>query len=166
MSWLRGTANAPTPFEAVFGLRPELLACHRELYGRIWDAGLVRPGLLELCRLRIAMLHECEAERAFRHADTGVSDAQVAALPEWPAADCFSDLERAALAIADKIPWQPHGVTDAEVATLRAHLSDPQVVALLLAMMLFDAHCRLRSALAVRPHVGSVPAPLRSGLLY
>jgi|MudIll2142460700_1097286.scaffolds.fasta_scaffold204032_1 alkylhydroperoxidase family enzyme len=167
MSWLRVATDKPSPFEGVLGLRPELLKLYRSFYGQLWDGEMVPPNLLELCRLRIALIHGCEAETAIRHVHAGVSDEQVAALDHWRAAACFSLAERAALALADKIPRQHHEVTDADVAALREHLDDPQVVALTLAATLFDAHCRLRLVLGVTPRPARVDVPAAAdGVLY
>jgi alkylhydroperoxidase family enzyme len=167
MSWLHGVAEAPSAFEGVLGLRPELLQRYRAFYGTLWDSELVAVNLLELCRLRIAAIHGCEAERAIRHAGAGVTDAQLAALDRWRTAGCFSPVERAALALAEKMPWQPHGVTDADVAALRAHLTDGQVVALTVALTLFDANCRLRLVFEIAPQHRLVETPAAAhGVLF
>ena len=140
MSWLQRAADAPSAFEGVLGLRPELLPLYRAFYSTLWNRDLVPAPLLELCRLRIATVHPCDAERAIRHARAGVSEEQVAALSGWRTAACFSPVERAVLAFAEKIPWQHHGVTDGDVAALRVHLTDAQVVALTVAAAVFDAN--------------------------
>jgi alkylhydroperoxidase family enzyme len=111
-------------------------------------------------------VHACDAERAIRHAHAGVSDEQVATLAAWRTAACFSPVERAVLAFAEKIPWQHHGVTDDDVAALRAHLADAQVVALTVAAAIFDANCRLRSVFGVEAHPTVVDAPAADGVLY
>jgi len=167
MSWLESAADAASPFEGVLSLRPELLLLYRTFYGTLWDHHLVAANLLELCRLRIAAIHDCEAERAIRHATAGVTDEQVAALADWRAAACFSPAERAVLAFAEKMPWQHQGVTDDDVAAVRTHLTDPQVVALTVALTLFDANCRLRLVLGVAPQALLVDTPASArGVLY
>ncbi len=167
MSWLRSATEVPTPFEGVLGLRPELLGLYRDLYGKLWDDTLVPPALLELCRLRIASLHDCEAERVIRHATAGVTEAQIAALDAWRTADCFTSVERATLTIADKMCGQVHEVSDEDVAAARQHLSDAQAVTLMLALGLFDAQCRVRLALGVAPQPVTVDAPASArGVIY
>jgi alkylhydroperoxidase family enzyme len=163
MTWLRTPATGPSALERVLGLRPELLALYRAFYGRLWDDLPVAPKLLELCRLRIAALHGCDAEGAIRHRDAGVSADQITALADWRAKAIFTPLERAALAIAEKIPWQPREITDGEVASLRAWLSDAEVVAFMLAITLFDLQCRLRLTFAVAAEPVTVAAPASGG---
>ncbi len=167
MSWLRGVPDAPSPLEGVLGLRPDLLHLYRTFYGTLWDDNLVPAHLLELCRLRIAGIHGCEAERGIRHVHAGVTDEQIAALDTWHQAACFSAAERAALAFAEKMPWQHHGVTDDDIAALRAHLTDAQVVALTVAAAVFDAHCRLRLVFGLEPQPLAVAAPATAhGVLF
>jgi len=167
MTWLRSASDTPTPFEGVLGLRPELLAAYRDFYGRLWDDRLVAPRLLELCRLRVALLHDCQAELAVRHETAGVAAEEVAALEQWQRNDCFTPVERAALAIADKMPWRQHEISDVEVAALRRHLPEAEAVALVLAIGLFDSHCRLRTVLGIEPRRQTVAAPAsKRGRLY
>lgn len=167
MSWLTPVDAQATPFEAVLGLRPELLELYRAFYGQLWDTAAAPPRLLELCRLRIAALHGCDAEAAIRQPAASVTGEQVAALDRWPDAPCFSEVERAALAVAEKMPWQHHAIDDGEVAALRAHLDDAEAIALLVAMALFDATCRLRLVLGLEPRPVEVDAPASaSGRLY
>ena len=167
MSWLQRAADAPSAFEAVLGLRPDLLNLYRTFYETLWDSDLVPANLLELCRRRIAGLHGCEAERVMRHAHAGVTDEQVTTLEAWHQAACFSPVERAALAFAEKMPWQHHGVSDDDVAALRAHLTDAQVVALTVAAAVFDANCRLRLVFGIEPQPMAVEAPATAhGVLF
>jgi alkylhydroperoxidase family enzyme len=166
MSWLR-SADAASPLEGVLGLQPQLLQRYRTFYAMLWERNLVPANLLELCRLRIAAVHGCAAEQALRHARAGVTNEQVGALDDWRAAACFSPVERAVLAFAEKMPWQHHGVTDEDVAAVRAHLSDSQVVALAVALALFDATCRLRLVFDVAPQPFVVDTPAAAqGVLY
>lgn len=167
MTWLPTATDTPTAFEGVLGLRPELLQLQKEFYGRLWEAEPALNGVLELCRLRIAQLHDCAAEFGIRHAGTGVKEEMIAALDKWRGASCFSDVERAAFNLAERLPWQVHEITDADVAALRGRLSDPQIVTLLLALVLFDMHCRLRLVLGIAPHPGVVEVPTStSGVLW
>jgi len=167
MPWLHGVHDAPSAFEAVLGLRPDLLRLYRDFYSTLWNGGLVPAQLLELCRLRIATVHASDAQLALHHAHTGVTDEQVRSLDGWRTAACFSPVERAVLAFAEKMPWQHHGVSDDDVAALRAHLTDAQVVALTVAAAVFDANCRLRLVFGIEPQPLAVEAPATAhGVLF
>ena len=158
MTWLKG-AEGSAPFDAALALRPELRDLYAAFYGKLWDEELLPPNLLELCRLRVAQLHDCEAELAVRHAGAGVSDEQIEALADWSQSDLFAPPERAALTLAEKMPWQHHDLTDDEYAELRAHFGEAGVVALTIGVALFDANCRLRLAFGTEPAPVEAPAP-------
>jgi alkylhydroperoxidase family enzyme len=151
-------------FEAWLAHRPELLALYKRFYATPWDDALLPPRLLELCRLRIAQLHDCTAELAVRDAASGVTDAEVADLPAWESSPRFSDAERAALAVAEKMPWAHHSIVDEEFAVLGRAFRQPEIVALTVALALFDANCRLRLVFeldaAPTGHPPSAGAPL------
>ena len=158
VTWLDG-AEGSAPFDAALGLRPELRDLYRAFYGKLWDDELVPANLLELCRLRVAQLHDCEAELAVRHANAGVSDEQLSALADWSGSDLFSAPERAALTLAEKMPWQHHDLTDEEYGALRSHFGEEGVVALTIGVALFDANCRLRLALDTEAAPVEAPMP-------
>jgi hypothetical protein len=62
----------------------------------------------------------------------------------WPKP--ATDVERAVNALAEKLPFAYQEVSDADVAALKQHLPDKQVVALVFALCLHDAHRRLAAA--------------------
>jgi alkylhydroperoxidase family enzyme len=159
MTWLAETAPGVTPLDRAFGLRPDAYARFRDLYGGLWDPAVIDPRLLELCRLRIATILGCDSERAVRFSDAqdaGVTEADVAALPDWPSSARFSPTERAAIAYAEQYVMDPHELTDEHFATLHEHLDEPALATLSLAVAMFDALARFRLALGVEP---IAPAP-------
>jgi alkylhydroperoxidase family enzyme len=141
--WLSNIANGTSEFEATLGVRPDLSVPYRDFYGSLWkDAA--DPRLLDLCRLRIAQIHRCESERHVEYSFTHVTPTDIGNLEGWRDSARFSEAEQAALTIAEKIPWDHHGITDDDINALKPHLSDADVVTLVCAMVLFDANCRLR----------------------
>ena len=52
-------------------------------------------------------------------------------------------------ALREKMPWQHHEISDDEFAAVREHLGEQGAVALTVAVSLFDANCRVRTALGV-----------------
>ncbi len=166
VSWIESKEGA-TPMEAVLALRPELLDLYKSFYGKLWDDGLLSPSILELCRLRIAMMHECASEMALRHTGSGVSDEKIAELASWESSTLFDPLEKACLRLAEKMPWQHHEIEDSEVAAVTASLGEPGTVALMVALALFDASARLRVMFEV-PAQGEPahPPPSAEGALH
>lgn len=152
-----------SPYEGVLGLRPELLRLYRAFYGALWEDRLLPPRLLELCRLRIAMLHDCEAEFAIRQSESGVGRNDIDDLARWETSARFDAGEHAALALAEKIPWQHHDISDDELADVRGHFGQSGAVALTVALALFDTNCRLRLAFGLEALPLSVEAPARPG---
>jgi alkylhydroperoxidase family enzyme len=159
MTWLAETAPGDTPLDRTFGLRPVAYDRFRELYGGLWDPSVIDPRVLELCRLRIATVLGCVAERAVRYDDAssaGLTERDVAELPRWPTSDRFSPAERACIEYAEQYVMDPHQLTDAHFEALHAHLDEPALATLSLAVAMFDALTRFRLALDVAP-IGPEP---------
>ena len=169
MSWLATHDDSATAggLERVLGLRPDLLERYRAFYGALWDEGVLPARLLELCRLRIAGLDRCEAESAIAHGDSGVTIEERASLARREIPDSVTNLERRVLDVASKVPFEIHSVEDDEIAALRDPLGDDGLVALMVALPLFDVSCRLRLVLEVEPQACEVERPAsRAGTLY
>ena len=164
MSWIAST-GATTALESALEHRPELLALYRSFYGSFWADGLVSRRTLEICRLRIAAIHECEAEWLVRDAEVELTPGELADLRRGSFAG-FSTQEVAALELAEQIPFAHHQVTDEQVASVKATLGEPGCVSLLTALAFFDVSCRLRLALDLEAEPASlVQPPLRDGAL-
>ena len=87
---------------SVLADRPDLANHLSEAHDAAWRA--VDPVLLELCRVRIAMLLGCEAEQRAR---TGAAlpdhlEPMIAGLAEWPTSPRFGSRERACLAFCEQ----------------------------------------------------------------
>lgn len=162
------TSGSGTPLEQLLGRRPAILEAYRDFYGALWDEQVLPPTLLELARLWIAHLHQCDAELAVRHADPGIDQAKVSALLDWRSSKLFSPLERAVLEYAELIPWGHHQITDEQVDAIRREIGDSGFVGLNFAVTFFDANCWLRLLFDMPPSVSMpVPAPAsNSGPLY
>ncbi len=133
-------------FDQLLGLTPELLRDYTAFESRLWSSG-VEPALLELCRVRVALVLGCAGECERRTADVALDDGKLAALEAWESSDVFNSLQRAALRLTDGFVLKPHGVTDADAAALAAHLTPPQMIALIEALALFDGFTRFRMML-------------------
>lgn len=160
-----------TPFERVFALRKNLLEDFRSFYALFWEKRLVDPVILELCRLRIAQLHGCEAELRVRYQpalDAGLTEEKIAALADAGDSPLYSDAERACVALAELFAMDPHAITDADATRVVAVLGDAGTVALVEALALFDGFTRFRLMLGVEAPDARVvaPAPRAAGPVY
>ena len=101
----------------------------------------------------------CKAMR-----DAGFSDEQVAALPAWSVADCWSPVERAVLAYTDCLTLQFGRVPDALFDELQRHLSDEEILELTYITCTYAMHATMSKALRleyddVDDRVVEVPDP-------
>jgi hypothetical protein len=111
------------PASLLANLAPALRAKYEAFAGMPDDAKLAPPELLAFGRAVIDAAH---------------------ALGEWPKP--ATDTERAVNAIAEKIPFAFQEIGDADFVALRALLPDQQVVPLVMALCLHDAHRRVGAA--------------------
>jgi alkylhydroperoxidase family enzyme len=121
----RMMAHAPAYFEQ-----------YCRLGGAIRHKGELDPVVRELAITRTGILCEAPYEVTAHKrigGNVGVTDAQNAALDNWQAATCFSDVQRAALAFTDEIVTR-HRPTDATFQALAAHLTPAALVELQLAV--------------------------------
>jgi hypothetical protein len=164
LSWIE-ERTADTPLEAVLGQRPELLERYRAFYQSFWEEGLLPRRILELCRLRIAAIHDCASEWAIRDADAALGTAELATLKRGEFSS-FSTSEQVALAVAEQIPYSHHQITDAQVAETEREFGAAGTVSLLTACAFFDVTSRLRLVLDVAEQpVTLAQPPLHHGAL-
>ena len=169
MSWLPAAKLEPTQarvtaLDSVFGHRPNLYQEFRDFYALFWEAGLVEPVLLELCRLRIAAILGCGSELQVRYEsarEAGLDESKIAALDDWSRDTRFSELERAALAFAEMFVNDPHAITDDDTYAVAKELGDKGMVAFVEALALFDGFSRFRVMLGVAPE-GDAALEIRS----
>lgn len=157
--------DAATPFEALLAHRPQLLERYRSFCISLWNDARVPRRTMELCRLRVAAIHGCRQEWALRDAAVALDAGELVDL-EQGRFERFNADERAALVIAERMPYGHHQLEDAEVAALRHALGAPGAVALLTAIAFFDAGCRLKLVLEVPgTAIKLFAAPLSSAAL-
>ena len=128
------------------------------------------PKLRELAQTRVGWARgsqfvfsqHCKASRS-----VGLSSEKIAAVPAWQTAECFSPIERAVLAYTDALVYDGGRVADGIFATLKAHLSDEQILELTYITALYDMHAVITRALRleyddVEERVVEVAAPATS----
>ena len=137
---------AASELEGVLAHRPELQARYRAFMQSVRGDGNVPARVLELCRMRIAQLHECAAELELSDPAAPVNTSERQQLAEGQF-DAFTEAEQAALEIAEVIPYAHHQLSDAQVQRADAALGHAGCVALLTALAFFDVNCRLKLTL-------------------
>ena len=94
---------------------------NRKLDPKLRELGQIRAGFA--VGSQFVFSQHCKASR-----DVGLTEDQIAAIPHWQAADCFSPLERAVLAYTDGLVLQRGRVPDGVFEALKAELSDEEIL--------------------------------------
>ena len=112
----------------------------RELSARHRELGQTRAGYA--VGSRFVFSQHCKAMR-----DVGFGDEQVAAIPNWSTADCFSPAERALLAYTDCLVLEHGRVPDGLFATLQDHFSDVEILEFTYITCTYAMHATMSRAL-------------------
>lgn len=137
-------------------LEPSLETRFRAFYDSVQHTNAVPGQILDLCRVRIAFIHGMSDHLLVAAAESGLDDASRAALRSG-AFQTFDRDAQIALALAEKIPFAHHDVTDQEVADARAAFGERGAVALLTALAFVDVFCRLHIVLPSASPVSTFP---------
>lgn len=147
-----GTATGtPGNWWTVFALVPDVFrhavagfalyrSKRRKLDARLRELGQARAGFAR--GSQFVFSQHCKACRA-----AGLSEAQVQAIPAWSTAEVFSPLERAVLAYTDALVLEGGRVPDELFASLRAGLSDEQILELTYIVCTYELHATICRAL-------------------
>ena len=93
----------------------------RVLSAKLRELGQTRAGFS--VGSQFVFSQHCKASR-----ESGLSEAQIEAIPHWQVADCYSDIERAVLAYTDALVLQRGRVSDGVFEVLKTHLSDEAIL--------------------------------------
>lgn len=110
----------------------------------------IDPKLRELGQLRLGFAtgsrfvysQHCKAARS-----EGVPEDQIAAIPHWSAADCWTPAERAVLAFTDGLVLDGGRVPDGVMDALQEHLTDEEILELAYILGTYLLHAVLSRAL-------------------
>ena len=133
--------------EAVLSVQPALAAHLAALERAAWST--VDPVLLELCRVRIAMLLGC-ADEAQALSDAavaaGLDEAALAELSSWPISPRFGARERACLAFCEQFVIDVAGLDDDMASAVAEHLGPQGLADFTAALLVVEQRQRLRLA--------------------
>ena len=146
MSWL---TEQSSDRDDLLDLRPELAADHRRILEEVW-AGPLDPTLLELCRIRTAMLlgaTVAQAERTPAAVSAGLDEHKVDALAAWPTDERFTDTERACLSYAEQFVIDVHGLSPAQSDAVASAVGSPGMISFTTALAMWEVTHRFDNAL-------------------
>jgi alkylhydroperoxidase family enzyme len=123
---------------------PEVAGSLEDVHAAVWNA--VDPVVLELTRLRIAMLLGCTAELEARTpaaVEAGLDEATIAELANWPRSDRFDARQRACLEFVEQYLIDVANMTTAQTAAVAAHLGDGGLTDFAAAVLVLEQRQRM-----------------------
>jgi len=112
----------------------------RHISAELRELGQTRAGFT--VGSQFVFSQHCKAMR-----DVGFSDEQVAAIPAWSVADCWSPVERAVLAYTDCLVLQLGRVPNSLFTELQRHLSDEEILEFTYITCTYAMHATMSRAL-------------------
>jgi uncharacterized peroxidase-related enzyme len=151
--YVRQRGNVPNMFRTV-AHRPEILQTMIAHMEAVLNSGTLPTSLKELVIVRTSQMNNCEyclASHSLLARKLGYSDAQIAALPSFESSDAFTAREKAALRLAERLTCNEGPLDDTELADLKAHFTEGEIVELMAASGLFNYFNRFNNLLAMEP---------------
>jgi alkylhydroperoxidase family enzyme len=156
-NWWTVFANSPATLQHCVAGFQYYRSPERKLDPKLRELGQMRAGWAR--GSQFVFSQHCKAARAY-----GVSEDQIAAVPHWQIADCYSPVERAVLAYTDAMVLMGGRVADGIFDALKTHLDDETIVELTYITAWYDMHAVTTKALRlefddVDDRIVEVPAP-------
>ncbi len=140
----RDGALSSTVLPRIWARRPELAHAQIAVHSRFYDSAILSGRLLELVRLRIASINNCQVCQTSRKSDA-VSEDDIACLGEDD--ERFTPAERAAMAFGAALAADHLSIGEAEINRLREYFSVEETVELAMFAALMVGSGRLAYAL-------------------
>jgi alkylhydroperoxidase family enzyme len=138
-NWWTVFAVVPDAFDhAVAGF--QFYRGKRKLDPKLRELGQTRAGWAR--GSQFVYSQHCKGSRG-----VGLSEEQIAAIPHWQVADCYSPVERAVLAYTDAMVLQGGRVADGIFVALKKHLSDEEILEFTYIVGMYDMHAMISKAL-------------------
>ena len=147
-----GTATGtPGNWWTVFAVVPDVFdhavsgfglyrSSRRKLDPKLRELGQIRAGWAR--QSQFVFSQHCKACRS-----VGVKEEQIAAIPHWQTAECFSPVERAVLAYTDCLVLEGGRVPDVVFDALRRELGDAEILELTYITCMYEMHATICRAL-------------------
>jgi alkylhydroperoxidase family enzyme len=153
----RALSNTVLP--RIWARRPELAQAQLALHTRFYDSNIVSTRLLELVRLTIAAINDCEVCRVARKSDA-VSESDVECLTTDR--DRFDPAERSAMDFAELLAADHLSIDRETIDRMRRHYTDAEVTEIAMFAALMIGSGRLAYALRAYPAATDQEIPIAS----
>jgi alkylhydroperoxidase family enzyme len=137
MAWLSSGSDRTS----IIRVLPDIATSFAALYQSLWAQPYVPAQILELCRLRLAQLHQCTVE--LQRQDCELPPDKRVNLAHWHTHSSFSSAERACLAFTEVYAMDAQALTDEHAAAIKSHFGDAGLVLLVEALGILDGMTRL-----------------------
>jgi AhpD family alkylhydroperoxidase len=150
---IRAKGGQPLNIHFVQGFAPQLAKARLDLaYALRYDV-ITPPMLREMAIVRTAQILHSDYELAGHVAlakSCGVTDAQIAALPNWRASELFDAKQRALLAYTEAVDQNGGDVDDATYDAFAKQFSPQEIVELTITIVTYYGTGQLTKALKVK----------------
>ena len=136
MSWITGGAERASHM----ALLPAFAAAFDDLYASLWRQPHLPAPVLELCRLRLAQLHNSALDLS--RCDVQLDAAKKEALRHWHKAALFSPGERACLGFTEVYAMDAQSITDEHARAVKDCYGEAGLVLLIEALGVLDGMMR------------------------
>lgn len=137
MTWI----NAASDRESIIATLPSIATAFESLYASFWEQPHIAAETLELCRLRLAQLHNSDVE--WQREVCEIPPEKREGLSSWNTCSEFSDAERACLEFAEMYAMDAQSISDEQAEAVKQHYGDAGFVALVEALGIFYGMTRL-----------------------
>lgn len=149
----RQRGNVPNMFRTV-AHRPEILQTMIAHMEAVLNTGTLPTSLKELVIVRTSQMNNCEyclASHSLLAKKLGYSDVQIGELPRFESSNSFTEREKVAIRLAERLTRNERPLDDAELTELKAHFTEGEIVELMSASGLFNYFNRFNNLLAMEP---------------
>ena len=127
-------------FRDVLGERTAVADNLADIHELAWE--VVDPVLLDLSRLRVAMLLGCQSELEILNSD--LSSEKMASLAEWPSTNFFNECEKSCLRFVEEFVVDVSSIPDSSAFAVRDHLGEEGFVNFVNALLVVEQRIRLQ----------------------
>lgn len=150
-----------------FARAPDLLRDYLERFYYPWHSNAtaearLSPRLKELVRLRIATLNGCQTCKAARLASDSIPEEQATGIDAYADSGDYAPGEKAAVRFAELLAVDHHSIDDAEIAVLRGHFDDAEILELLMMTGQYIGFGRMLAVLQLETAACPLPTSSRA----